>query len=149
MSVSCAKPDPTTPTCKSDFILGRGYGNKVTHYTMISYVRLTLLLLCMSITRNEADNTEARAQTNKRHRIAMKQLILIMLVYVISFVPMTVAINDVSTGILLSYLYFVNNVSNFFIYLSVNKEFRKEAKNMVITMMNKVRPTAATVFPLQ
>ena len=88
---------------------------------MISYVRLTLLLLCVSITRNEADNTEARAQTNKRHRIAMKQLILIMLVYVTSFVPLTVSANADSTTAWLS-----NNC----IYLDVIREFRKEAKNM-------------------
>ena len=100
----------------------------------------------MSIIRNDA---AVNVQTNKRHRIAMKQLVLIMLVYVTSFVPMTVAVNDVSTALWLSDLYFLNHMSNFFIYLSVNKEFRKEAKNMVITMMNKVRPTAATVFPLQ
>ena len=88
-------------------------------------------------------------QTNKRHRIAMKQMILIMLVYVTSFVPLTVNINADSTTAWLSDLYSLNRISNFFIYLSVNKEFRKEAKNMVSTMMKKVRPTAATVFPLQ
>ena len=99
-------------------------------------------------TRNDAGNTAATAQTNKRHRIAMKQLILIMLVYVTSFVPLTVNINADSTTTWLSDLYLLNHISNFFIYLSVNKEFRKEAKNMVSMMMKKVRPTAATVFPL-
>ena len=79
----------------------------------------------------------------------MKQLILIMLVYVTSFVPLTVSANADSTTAWLSDLYSLNRISNFFIYLSVNKEFRKEAKNMVSTMMKKVRPTAATVFPLQ
>ena len=93
----------------------------------------------MSIIRNDA---AVNVQTNKRHRIAMKQLVLIMLVYVTSFVPMTVAINDVSTAIWLSDLYFLNHMSNFFIYLSVNKEFRKEAKNMVDKIVKKVRPTA-------
>ena len=88
-------------------------------------------------------------QTNKRHKIAMKQLVLIMLVYVTSFVPLTVGINNVSTARWLGYLYFLNHISNFFIYLSVNTEFRKEAKNMASTMMKKVRPIAATVFPLQ
>ena len=93
----------------------------------------------MSIIRNDA---AVNVQTNKRHRIAMKQLVLIMLVYVTSFVPMTVAINDVSTAIWLSDLYFLNHMSNFFIYLSVNKEFRKEAKNMVNKIVKKVRSTA-------
>ena len=71
-----------------------------------------------------------------------------MLVYVTSFVPLTVNINADSTTTWLSDLYLLNHISNFFIYLSVNKEFRKEAKNMVSMMMKKVRPTAATVFPL-
>ena len=74
----------------------------------------------------------------------MKQLVLIMLVYVISFVPMTVKINNVSTDIWLGYLYLLNHISNFFIYLSVNKEFRKEAKNVVNTVMNKVRRTRSS-----
>ena len=93
----------------------------------------------MSIIRNDA---AVNVQTNKRHRIAMKQLVLIMLVYVTSFVPMTVAVNDVSTALWLSDLYFLNHMSNFFIYLSVNKEFRKEAKNMVNKIVKKVRSTA-------
>ena len=93
----------------------------------------------MSVIRNDA---AVNVQTNKRHRIAMKQLVLIMLVYVTSFVPMTVAVNDVSTALWLSDLYFLNHMSNFFIYLSVNKEFRKEAKNMVNKIVKKVRSTA-------
>ena len=98
-----------------------------------------MVLFYVSIIRNDA---AVNVQTNKRHRIAMKQLVLIMLVYVTSFVPMTVAINDVSTAIWLSDLYFLNHMSNFFIYLSVNKEFRKEAKNMVNKIVKKVRSTA-------
>ena len=98
-----------------------------------------MVLFYVSIIRNDA---AVNVQTNKRHRIAMKQLVLIMLVYVTSFVPMTVAVNDVSTALWLSDLYFLNHMSNFFIYLSVNKEFRKEAKNMVNKIVKKVRPTA-------
>ena len=95
----------------------------------------------MSITRNEAGNTAAAtAQTNKRHRIAMKQLILIMLVYIASFVPLILMVNSVAIAVRLTDLYFINHVSNFFIYLSVNKEFRKEAKNMMNMVMKKVRP---------
>ena len=95
----------------------------------------------MSITRNETGNTAAAtAQTNKRHRIAMKQLILIMLVYIASFVPLIVMVNSVAIAVRLTDLYFINHVSNFFIYLSVNKEFRKEAKNMMNMVMKKVRP---------
>ena len=98
-----------------------------------------MVLFYISIIRNDA---AVNVQTNKRHRIAMKQLVLIMLVYVTSFVPMTVAVNDVSTALWLSDLYFLNHMSNFFIYLSVNKEFRKEAKNMVNKIVKKVRSTA-------
>ena len=96
----------------------------------------------MSITRNETGNTvAATAQTNKRHKIAMKQLILIMLVYVTSFVPLILMVNSVVIAVRLTDLYFINHISNFFIYLSVNKEFRKEAKNMANIIMKKVRPT--------
>ena len=98
-----------------------------------------MVLFYICIIRNDA---AVNVQTNKRHRIAMKQLVLIMLVYVTSFVPMTVAVNDVSTALWLSDLYFLNHMSNFFIYLSVNKEFRKEAKNMVNKIVKKVRSTA-------
>ena len=99
-------------------------------------------------TRNDAGNTAATAQTNKRHRIAMKQLVLIMLVYVTSFVPMTVSITSISNALWLRHLYYLNHISNFFIYLSVNKEFRKEAKNVVNVIIEKVRRTPRTVFPL-
>ena len=98
-----------------------------------------MVLFYICIIRNDA---AVNVQTNKRHRVAMKQLVLIMLVYVTSFVPMTVAVNDVSTALWLSDLYFLNHMSNFFIYLSVNKEFRKEAKNMVNKIVKKVRSTA-------
>ena len=101
-------------------------------------------------TRNEASNTAAAtAQTNKRHRIAMKQLVLIMLVYVTSFLPMTVSITSISTALWLRHLYYLNHISNFFIYLSVNKEFRKEAKNVVNVIIEKVRRTPRTVFALR
>ena len=70
----------------------------------------------------------------------MKQLILIMLVYIASFVPLIVMVNSVAIAVRLTDLYFINHVSNFFIYLSVNKEFRKEAKNMMNMVMKKVRP---------
>ena len=74
-------------------------------------------------------------QTNKRHMVAVTQVILIATVYVISFTPPTLVWNGVISNAPLAYLYYLNNISNFFIYLAVNKEFRKEAKNLVKVMM--------------
>ena len=67
----------------------------------------------------------------------MAQLTLIMFVYVISFVPLTFYINGIWRHILAIYLYYINHTSNIFIYLSVNKEFRKEIKKLVGVVMKK------------
>ena len=69
--------------------------------------------------------------------VAMAQLTLIMVVYVISFVPLTFYINGVWRHILAIYLYYINHTSNIFIYLSVSKEFRKETRTLVGAMMKK------------
>ena len=74
-------------------------------------------------------------QTNKRHKVAVTQVILIATVYVISFTPLTLFWNGVLSSPLFAYFFYVNNISNFFIYLAVNKEFRKEAKNLVKVVM--------------
>ena len=70
------------------------------------------------------------SQTNKRHVVAVKQLILVMLVYICSFVPLLLAVNVSWTSFWIVYLFFINHVANFFIYLAVNKEFRKETKDI-------------------
>ena len=72
--------------------------------------------------------------------VVVKQLILVMIVYVISFAPLTLAVNVPSTSFWIVYLMYINNVANFFIYLAVNKEFRKETKNMINLILKKVRP---------
>ena len=79
------------------------------------------------------------SQTNKRHVVAVKQLILVMLVYVISFFPLLLAVNVPSVSFWIVYLMYINNVANFFIYLAVNKEFRNETKNMINVLLNKLR----------
>ena len=71
--------------------------------------------------------------------VAVAQLILITLVYIISFVPLTLVLNSVGALRLIVYVYYINHVSNFFIYLAVNKEFRKEVQNLVIAVMMNVR----------
>ena len=93
--------------------------------------------------------TAVTSQTNKRHTVAVKQLILIMLVYVISFVPLLVIVNAPETSVWLVYLMFINNVANFFIYLAVNKEFRNETKIMANAICKKVRPGKVQIFVLQ
>ena len=77
------------------------------------------------------------------------QFILITVVYVISFVPLLLAINGKFPYKIVMYFYYVNHISNFFIYLAVNKDFRKETKKLVTVMVKKVRPGYEdTVFSL-
>ena len=71
--------------------------------------------------------------------VAVKQLILIMLVYIVSFVPASLALNVSWISFWISYLLYINNVANFFIYLAVNTEFRNETKNMINVMVEKMR----------
>ena len=96
----------------------------------------------IAVTIRFAHNTAAAvtSQNNKRHVVAVKQLILIMLVYVISFVPPGLAVNVPWTSFWIVYLTYINNVANFFIYLAVNKEFRSEMKTTLDVILKKVRP---------
>ena len=89
-----------------------------------------------------AQNTAAAvtSESNKRHMVAVKQLILIMLVYVISFMPLILILNVPGTSDWIVYLFYINHVANFFIYLAVNKEFRNETKIMANAISKKVRP---------
>ena len=95
----------------------------------------------ISVTTRHTQNAAAAvtSQTNKRHMVAVKQLILIMLVYVISFVPPVVVLNGTGTSWLV-YLLYINHVANFFIYLAVNMEFRNEVKDMINIILKRVRP---------
>ena len=82
--------------------------------------------------------------------VAVKQLILIMLVYVISFAPVLLALNLPWISVWILYLLFVNNVANFFIYLAVNKEFRNETKIMIGVILRKMRNgKEQTIFVLR
>ena len=80
--------------------------------------------------------------------VAVKQLILIMLVYVISFLPVLLAFNVPWISLWILYLLFINNVANFFIYLAVNKEFRNETKILINAIVKKMRPGKAPIFVL-
>ena len=89
-------------------------------------------------------------QSNRRHILATTQFILIAAVYVISFIPTMLVLNDVTQIKLLLFFYYINHVSNFFIYLTVSSDFRKEAKNLLSVIIMKARPDNATrVFILQ
>ena len=94
------------------------------------------------VTTRDAQNAAAAvtSQTNKRHVVAVKQLILIMLAYVISFVPPVFVLNVPGTSAWIWYLMYINNVANFFIYFAVNKEFRNETKIMINVMLKSIRP---------
>ena len=69
--------------------------------------------------------------------VAVTQVIVIATVYVISFTPSTLQWNEIISNALFAYFFYVNNISNFLIYLAVNKEFRKEAKNLVKVAMKR------------
>ena len=106
----------------------------------------------ISVTTRYAQNAAAAvtSQTNKRHMVAVKQLILIMLVYVISYMPPVLALNVPWISFWITYLTYINNVANFFIYLAVNTEFRNETKAMINGIVKKVRPgKAQKIFMLR
>ena len=66
--------------------------------------------------------------------VAMTQFILITVVYVIVFASLALESNKIVDGRYIHMVYYTNHLSNFFIYLAVNKEFRNEAKKLVTTM---------------
>ena len=104
----------------------------------------------ISVTRH-AQNAAAAvtSQTNKRHMVAVKQLILITFVYVISFVPALLVLNVTWISFWIVYMFYINNVANFFIYLVVNKEFRNETKIVINGILKKVRAgKEQTIFVL-
>ena len=74
------------------------------------------------------------SQTNRRHMVAVTQFILITVVYVIAFLSLNLHRHGVIPVRFIFLLYYINHLSNFFIYLAVNKEFRNEAKKLVTTM---------------
>ena len=84
--------------------------------------------------------TAVTSHANKRHVVAVKQLILIMLVYVISFSPALLILNVPGTSYWIMYLVYINHVANFFIYLAVNKEFRNEIKSTFGVILKQVQP---------
>ena len=96
--------------------------------------------ICMISVTTRYAQSAVMSQTNKRHMVAVKQLILIMLVYVISFLPLIIIMNGSVTSSWIAYLMYINNVANFFIYLAVNTEFRNEMKTTLDVILKKVRP---------
>ena len=71
--------------------------------------------------------------------VAVIQFILITMVYVVSFLSLALGTNDVVISTYLYIIYYVNHLSNFFIYLAVSKEFRNEVKNLVKGMKEKLQ----------
>ena len=71
--------------------------------------------------------------------VVVKQLILIMLVYVISFMPPILALNVPWISFWIVYIMYINHVANFFIYLAVNTDFRNETKIMINIILKKGR----------
>ena len=70
--------------------------------------------------------------------VAVKQLLFIMLVYVISFLPLLLMLNQIGASFWFIYAMYINNVANFFIYLALNKEFRNETKTVIELVLKKM-----------
>ena len=81
------------------------------------------------------------SQTYRRHMIAVTQFSLITVVYVISILSLNLRLFRLISTPFLSLLYYINHLSNFFIYLAVNKEFRNEVKILGKTIDGKIRCT--------
>ena len=86
---------------------------------------------------------------NKRHKVVVTQFICIMALYVISFLSVVLVINDPGLPRIVGYIYFINHVGNFFIYLAVNSEFRKQVKQLVARMTTARREEIDTVFMMR
>ena len=80
--------------------------------------------------------------------VAVTQFILITVVYVISFIPLLLHINGNLPYKIVLYFYYINHISNFFIYLAVNKEFRRETKKLLNVILKKVHNHESIVFSL-
>ena len=89
------------------------------------------------------------SQTNRRHLTAVLQVMLVTSFFVISFVPLYIFMFGIFRNKLFLSLYYINHVSNFFIYLAVNSEFRNEVKLMLNALMKRVRPNAPSMFTVQ
>ena len=94
-------------------------------------------------------STSVTSQRFTRHKVAVTQLILIMTVYVVSFVPLLLLINGVTKSRLVAYIYYINHASTFFIYLAVNKEFRKQANELMKRLPIIRRDNETAVFTLR
>ena len=69
--------------------------------------------------------------------IAVTQFILITVVYVIAFISLSLHDSPV-VGHYLFLGYYLNHLSNFFIFLAVNKDFRSEAGNLMKDMRDRL-----------
>ena len=92
-----------------------------------------------AVTSQKMKTTET-AQIQRRHLIVVKQLVLIMLFFIISFASVAPVSNGTGESAWISYFYYTNHVVNFFIYLAVNKEFRNATKNMINVICKIMRP---------
>ena len=84
-------------------------------------------------------SSNVKSVQNKRHKVVVTQFICIMALYVISFLPLVLLINNPSLPRFVGYIYFINHVGNFFIYLAVNSEFRKQVKQLVTRLKTACR----------
>ena len=89
-------------------------------------------------------SSNVKSVQNKRHKVVVTQFICIMALYVISFLPLVLLINNPSLPRFVGYIYFINHVGNFFIYLAVNSEFRKQVKQLALKITR--RDGAAMMF---
>ena len=79
-------------------------------------------------------------RSNRRHMVAVKQVVLIMAANVISFVPLLLIGNEMIANEHLFYVYFINHISNFFIYVIISRDFRAEVQRLICNISKTVGP---------
>ena len=104
-----------------------------------SDVRCDRAVSTITATKHSAAHQAMTSQTNRRHMVAVTQFILITIVYVIAFLPLTLSLSGIVNNDYIFLGYYINHLSNFFIYLAVNKEFRNEAKILGETISGRLR----------
>ena len=95
-----------------------------------SDVRCDRAVATITATKHSAAHQAVTSQTNRRHMVAVTQFILITVVYVIAFLSLNLHSHGIIPARFIFIIYYINHLSNFFIYLAVNKEFRGEVKKI-------------------
>lgn len=89
-----------------------------------------------SLTTQQETNTapkvgeRAARKRNKQHAKAVKIFVGLFVIYLLSYIPMWMMITDTTTDYSVMYLYYINHVSNFFVYAFIDQGFRSSLKQL-------------------